>query len=355
LGVQLKRSFGILALLVIGCFGLVACNLALPSRSTATPTIPSATPTPPPTLTPVPSPTPQALAILLAPPGSDPNLTSAMQTLLTQLSTSSGWRVQVLPSLVSAELGAEIKVVVGLSPDPGVASLAASAPHTQFVAVGMPEVQPAKNLFVVGAQGDRPDRQGFLAGEIAASITPDWRIGIINQPDTIPSKAARQGFFNGATYYCGLCRSAYPPFYEYPLYVDLPAQASQAEQQAAADYMVDHAAKTVYVFPGAGDDTLLEYLAQKGVNLIGGVTPPQAAQSQWVASIQPDLLKAVKDLWPKLIKGESGSTIDVPLGMTNVNPALFSPGRQHLAQVTLDDLQADFIDTGVDPQTGELK
>jgi hypothetical protein len=340
---------------MICCLGLVACNLALPSRSTATPVIPSTTPAPTATPTAIPSPTPQPLAILIAPPGSDPNLTSEMQTLLTQLSASSGWRVQVRPSLTSAELGQEVKVVVSLPPDPGLANLAAAAPHTQFVAVGMPGVQPAKNLFVVGAQGDRPDRQGFLAGEIAASITPDWRVGIINQPDTVPGKAARLGFFNGDTYYCGLCRSAYPPFYEYPLYVDLPAQASQAEQQAAADYMIDHAAKTVYVFPGAGDDTLLEYLAQKGVNLIGGVTPPQAAQSQWVASIQPDLLKGVKDLWPRLLKGESGSSVDVPLAITNVNPALFSPGRQRLAQDTLDDLLADFIDTGVDPQTGELK
>ena len=246
-------------------------------------------------------------------------------------------------------------MVVSLPPDPGLANLAAAAPHTQFVAVGMPGVQPAKNLFVVGAQGARPDRQGFLAGDIAASITPDWRIGVINREDTGAGKAARQGFFNGATYYCGLCRSAYPPFYPYPLYVELPAQASQAEQQAAADYMIDHAAKTVYVYPGAGDEALLEYLAQKGVNLIGGANPPQAAESLWVASIQPDLLKAVRDLWPRLLKGEPGASVDVPLAITNANPALFSPGRQRLAQTTLDDLLAGFIDTGVDPQTGELR
>ena len=278
-----------------------------------------------------------------------------MQTLLTEQSRPAGWRVQVRPSLTQADLGEQVRVVVSLPPDPGLANLAAAAPGTRFVAVGMPDVQPAKNLFVVGAQGDRPDRQGFLAGDIAASITPDWRIGVINREDTGAGKAARQGFFNGATYYCGLCRSTYPPFYEYPLYAELPAQASQAEQQAAADYMIDHAAKTVYVYPGAGDEALLEYLAQNGVNLIGGVTPPQAAQSQWVASIQPDLLKAVRDLWPRLLKGEPGASVDVPLAITNANPALFSPGRQRLAQTTLDDLLAGFIDTGVDPQTGERR
>jgi hypothetical protein len=355
LGSPLKRTTVLLACSIICYFGLVACNLSLPSRATATPVLPSATPIPTATATPVPSPTPQPLAILIAPPGADPNLTSAMQTLLTQLSNPAGWRVQVLPSVASTDLGAEVQVVVSLPPDPGVASLAAAAPATRFVAVGMPDVHPANNLFVVGAQGDRPDRQGFLAGDIAAAITPDWRIGVINREDTGAGKAARQGFFNGATYYCGLCRSAYPPFYEYPLYAELPAQASQAEQQAAADYMIDHAAKTVYVYPGAGDDALLEYLAQNGVNLIGGVTPPQAAQNQWVASIQPDLLKGFRDLWPRLIKGEPGASVEVPLGITNANPSLFSPGRQRLAQTTLDDLLAGFIDTGVDPQTGELR
>ncbi len=145
------------------------------------------------------------------------------------------------------------------------------------------------------------------------------------------------------------------PFTNILYIAELPAQAGQAEQQAAADYMIDHSAKTVYVFPGAGDDTLLEYLAQNGVNVIGGVTPPQAAQNQWVASIQPDLLKAVRDLWPRILKGEPGASVDVPLAITNANPALFSPGRQRLAQTTLDDLLADFIDTGVDPQTGELR
>jgi hypothetical protein len=43
------------------------------------------------------------------------------------------------------------------------------------------------------------------------------------------------------------------------------------------------------------------------------------------------------------------------LTLLDVNPALFSPGKQRLAQETLDDLLAGFIDTGVDPVTGESR
>jgi hypothetical protein len=44
-----------------------------------------------------------------------------------------------------------------------------------------------------------------------------------------------------------------------------------------------------------------------------------------------------------------------PLGFTGTNPDLLSPGRQQLVETMLADLLAGFIDTGVDPQTGESR
>jgi hypothetical protein len=45
--------------------------------------------------------------------------------------------------------------------------------------------------------------------------------------------------------------------------------------------------------------------------------------------------------------------VALPLTFLDVNPDLFSPGRQRYAQEVLTDLLAGFIDTQVDLATGE--
>jgi hypothetical protein len=48
-----------------------------------------------------------------------------------------------------------------------------------------------------------------------------------------------------------------------------------------------------------------------------------------------------------------GLSMAVPIQFTNINPALFTPGKQQLAEQILSDLQTGYIDTGVDLTTGE--
>jgi hypothetical protein len=48
-----------------------------------------------------------------------------------------------------------------------------------------------------------------------------------------------------------------------------------------------------------------------------------------------------------------GSALMVPLQFANINPNLFTPGKQNLAEQVLTDLQEGFIDTSVDLTTGE--
>ena len=351
------RRFFSIAIVVFLFTGVAACGSGLPgingpAEPTATVRIvpPTATYTPAPSATPQP---PQAL--LISPSGADPELSSSLQTILTGSASQAGLRVKVLPGLSIEDLSANTHLVVVLPPDPGLANLAASAPATQFLAVGIPGLTPGGNLSVVAAEGNRPDQLGFLAGYIGAVITGDWRVGVISIGDTVAGKAAQQSFINGVIYFCGLCRSAHPPFYEYPLYAELPADASQADQQGAADYMVDHAVETVYVAPGAGDDFLLNYLAKSGVQIIGSQTPPAGVEDHWVASIHTDLLSAVQSALPDLLDGKGGLDLPVPLVISDQNDNLFSPGRQNLVKETLDNLEAGYIDTGVDPATGEAR
>jgi hypothetical protein len=43
------------------------------------------------------------------------------------------------------------------------------------------------------------------------------------------------------------------------------------------------------------------------------------------------------------------------LVIENINESLLSVGRQRLVEKTLSDLEIDYIDTGIDPLTGEAR
>jgi hypothetical protein len=255
--------------------------------------------------------------------------------------------------MTDADFEADVRLVVALTPDPGVASLAAAHPGTQFLALGAPGLEPMENLSVSGAQGERPDRQGFLAGYLAAVITPDWRVGVISRSDTPSGLAAQGGFVNGSIFYCGLCRPAYPPFFQYPVVAGVVGGAGPADQQAAADALISNAVQTAYVAPGAGDESLLGYLAEAGLAIIGSAPPPPQIQSRWVATIQVDWAAAVRAAWPQLVSGDGGLVLEGVLQFTNRNEDLFSPGRQIYVERMLEDLLDGYIDTGIDPSTGD--
>jgi len=210
-------------------------------------------------------------------------------------------------------------------------------------------LQPAQNLSVVGAGGDRPDRQGFLAGYLAAVITRDWRVGVISPTDLDSGRSALQGFQNGLIFYCGLCRPAYPPYYQYPVFAEVTSSASLEEQRAAADILIANAVESVYIYPGAGSEDLFDYLAQAGIKIIGGVEPPPHVLNQWVASIRVDWESAIREAWLMLIEGEGGFSLEAPVTLTDRNENNFSPGRQQFVERLLEDLLAGYVDTGAAP------
>ena len=357
LPLRLYFRYSTTAFLLI-CLGLLlsACGIVIPTgKPTLTPSpSPTVTVTPTPTLTPSPTPLPP-MAVLLAAPGSDQAQVRSLQTSLNDIITRSGLHWLVRQRLTTDDLIPQLRLVVVVPPDPGLASLVTTAPDTQFLALGIPGLEASSNLTTIGAEGGRPDQQGFIAGVIAAMLSEDWRVGVISLSDTIEGRAARSGFLNGVVYFCGLCRPAHPPFYTYPLIIELPSTATSVEWQEAANYMVDHNAVSVYVYPQAGDEAMLSILATAKINIISSGAPAQAAQSSWVVSLTTNPLPLIQNQVEGLLNGSirGGQSLVVPIQFTQINPALFSPGKQRLAGQILSDLQAGFIDTSVDLTTGE--
>jgi len=333
----------ILILILLTTTLLAGCSLGKADQPVPTP-LPTGTPMPTATLTPTPE---IPLTILLLPADMDQELSNLYQTVVYGLAQTAGYRFQVRNTLSVADLALEpaLKVVIVLPPDPGLTELAAAAPQAQFLAVNIPGLTAAGNLSVL-ADTTRPDITAFLAGYIAAMITEDYHAGIMLPKDDPASPVMVTAYNNGVEYFCGLCNPWAGPFYDYPLVVEIPADAPQSEYGAYADYLINYMVETMYVHPSLATPELLTYLSSSGVLVIGNSTP-QKKMGNWVATIQPDVVHAIQTAWPDLVAGNGGLNVPSPLVLADVNPEFLTPGKQKMAEQVLSDLQAGYIDTGV--------
>jgi hypothetical protein len=336
-------------------FLLIILTLLAACAGRAT-TPPPATPEPP-TATPNPTANPTAsipLAILVLPADMAQKDKDSYQTLIYDLTQADGMRFQVLNTLSADDLslaGPALKVVIVFPPDPGLAALTAAAPDVQFLAVGIPDLGTASNLSSIGAIGVPTDQEAFLAGYIAGLVAPEWKVGILSQKDNPSGDTAVTAFTNGFTYFCGSCRNPlFPqPAGIYPVVVRIPTDAKPGEYSAYADLLIRNVVKVAYVYPDVASSDLLSYMSQKDLLLIGQNLPDDSIRPAWIASIVPDEITAIKNIFPDLVAGKGGQVVPTPLILADVNPDLLGAGKLRLAQAVLDGLQNGTIGTGVNP------
>jgi hypothetical protein len=229
----------------------------------------------------------------------------------------------------------------------------AAAPDVQFLAVGIPNLVTSDNLSTIGASGIPVDQQAFLAGYIAGMVAPEWRAGILYQKDTPGGDAAHTAFENGYHYYCGDCFN--PNFAQpfshglYPIPVGIPTDVPVSNYSGYGDLLIRNFVKVAYVYPVVATPDLLTFLAQNNVLLIGQAIPGDDVRSSWIASIQPDLISALQNIFPDLLAGHGGQIVPTPLLLADVNSSLLSDAKLRLVQQVLDGLQKGMIGTGVNP------
>jgi hypothetical protein len=273
-------------------------------------------------------------------------LIGEVRPFVSSWSEEEGFRFQRLETLSEVDFAEEaFRLVVVLPPYPDLEPLVDAAPDIPFLAVGFSDVESAKNLSVILPGRDRYDQHGFVAGYLAAMVTPEWRVGAMGVKGDEAAEQARRGFTLGVRYFCGLCLPDYPP-YEYPLIVELDPDTSSSVWQASANVLINKGVETFYIVPGAGDDSLLRFLVDKDIHLIAdGREFAEDFQEGWVASLEFDLVKAFKDAWPDFVSGDIGDEIPVPLSITDINPELLSPGRLWNAESILQEVEEGWIQT----------
>lgn len=308
----------------------------------------SATPIPPPTDTPVILPTlsPTAttpLAILVLPADLDAVASDLYQKTVYDLTQQSGYRFQVRNTLSAADVAEPgLQIVIAVSVDPGIAALAAAAPQVQFLAINIAGIAPGGNVSVLGGNS-QSDIAAFLAGYTAAMITDDYRIGMLIPRDNGDAIRALNAYATGMAYYCGSCRPLYIFNWAFPQYLDIGAEEDKNNYDAYADIlMMQYKVRTFYLYPDIYTEDLANYIGTTGAYVIGTVSPEQRPAG-WVMTIQPDVIKAIQNAWPKLVSGQGGITVQSPLGLSDVDPTILSPGKQRLVEQTLNELQAGLI------------
>jgi len=297
--------------------------------------VPTNTPIPTATVIPTPS-TP--LAILVVPANMEQATSDLYQKTVYDLAQGSGYRFQVRNALTPVDVtDPTLKVVIAVPPDPGIAALAPTAPGVQFLAVNIPDLSAGGNLSVL-APDSQVDLPAFLAGYIAALITEEYHIGMIIPQGDANALRAFNAFSNGMTYYCGICNTFYTTQVRYPTYVEIPADELPSRYGGYANVLInDRDVDTLYIYPSLLDTDFLSYAGTTGALLIG-TSMPDTRPGGWVATITPNTIQAIQLAWPDLIAGKGGLNVQSPLGLADIDPALLTPGRQRLAQQTLEGL-----------------
>lgn len=323
---------------------LSACGSPEPAATSTS--IPTETPIIPPTLTATAT---IPLAILTLPADLPAETSNLYQKTVYDLTQTAGIRFQVRNSLTPADMTEPgLKIVIALPPDPGIAALAASAPQVQFLAINIPGLTAGGNISVLG-DNSQTDIAAFLAGYTAALITDDYRIGMMMPKDNADAIRAFNAFANGKTFFCGLCRPFFYLPWSFPQYIEIPADEKPENYDAYADILIlQFNTRTIFLHPAIATSDLTTYIGTTGVSMIGMTTPTERPAG-WVMTIQPDVIKAIQNAWPQLAAGQGGITVQSPLGLSDVDPSLLSPGKQSDVQETLDELQRGLISTGVGP------
>jgi hypothetical protein len=163
-----------------------------------------------------------------------------------------------------------------------------------------------------------------------------------------------QGFLNGAIFYCGLCRPAYPPFNNYPRYV-LVSSPQTEEISAAIRGLKDLGVETIYISPGLNQQSVYAGIQDSDLKVIGSERPGEPVGYTWAASISTDLEAGIQAAWEAWMQGEPGRIIVPPITISAADPEILSEGKLDHLEGVIADLASGRFDTGVDPQTGTAR
>ena len=291
-----------------------------------------------PQVTHTPTSSPVTIAIYINPDAESDKLAGLALPIIDELVASTGLQIEELVDLSNPILNPGIQIIVLIGVPTTASDLIQNHPEIQFLIIGETDIQPGANVSTIGSEGLPRHEQSFLAGYIAALITPEWRVGMM-MAETEPTELA-DTFRRGIKFYCGLCRQTFPPFYDYPIVEIVEVGEVSQAFQSLSDFSVN----TAYVSEGviAQSDSIEEWDGLS-INVIGEAPPLGAVRSNWVVTIQFDLESPIKSVWTSLIDGNGGKELPISFVLTDINDDLLSQGKFDHANSVIDEVVEGYI------------
>lgn len=291
----------------------------------------------------LPTPTQAADVVLFAAdPKADPFMASQTRAALEGLIVDGEQMLVVATSITPEEVTEYVKVVVGVGPELDLASLAAAAPQTHFVAVDHPEVMPSANLSVIGDPLVDQQHQSFLAGYLAALVSSDYKVAALIPSDSQQSNLMLDAFLIGSRFFCGICKPLYPPYNSFPEWETLPVESAADGFQPVVDGLVAYGVEVLYLQGELHSTQILTYLGDAGIKVVSDRSP-DVGRNNWVGTVTADPGPALTSLWPDLMAGAEGTRKPSSLVLIDTEAGLVSDGRMRVFDQMLADLQAGLV------------
>ena len=262
-----------------------------------------------------------------------------------ELAEESGLVVESVNQISEEDIRNDVSLIFFFEDDPGIEYFASRFKEIQFIAVGIPNITTDSNISIIGESGLRKDQQAFVAGYIAAMVADDWRAGVVSIGESEEIRAIEEGFLNGARYFCGLCRPAFPPFYEYPQSTHFDSNG--LSWGSIIGFIGENKLGVIYLAPtGVFESSVSEWTPIESAIIGDGPRPQIVPESQWMAAVQFTALEGLQTIWNDLLAGKGGFQVQWELQIVEINRDLLSSGREQKALELIDDLASGFIDTG---------
>lgn len=269
-----------------------------------------------------------------------PELGQKVLATLQDLTRDSGMDLVVSENQPGTAELAEYQVAVLFCPEESLLTSIQAVSGISLVVIDAVSAVQGSQTWMIGDLEAAREQAAFLAGYVAALITPDWRAGAIGSPPAEGEANLLEAFVQGGQFFCGLCRPAYPPYYDYPVAIPISSIEADSLELGLAEAET-RALKVLFLDEGVAE--ILGTLSSGNFQYLGLQSPSDNLRADWIATLRPAPEQALAKNWTLILSGSPVQSIDIPILIEDTNPELLTPGKLLLVQEIRDDLVAGFI------------
>lgn len=232
-----------------------------------------------------------------------------------------------------------IRIIVWIDQPEEATRWAGENPEAQVVAIPGPAESSLPNLLSIGQGALDSGPIAFLSGYASAVLAPDWRTAII--ADTAAEgNGMGAAFYQGSTFYCGLCRPERPPYEDYPLVLPIDPEAPAA-WEGALDTLRLAGVDVLYLQGRHANEANLAAITDQGMMAI--TSTEIAGEGNLALILRYDAVLPLQQRWNAVLAGPIGGVEPLPFLLQPGGEDLVSTGRLNFIQQTGEDLTQGFI------------